>query len=198
MTLRFTAPALAFLLSLTFFAPAPVSAEDAPPYQYGSYKVDPVHSSVIFNISHLGVAFVYGRFNTLSGTLTLAEDGHAIDMTVEAASVDTNNEKRDQHLRSDDFFNVEAHPEISFKTKSFSPAGDGAYKVEGDLTLHGVTRPVTVEAKHIGSGDDPWGGYRTGFQATFRIKRSDYGMDKLMNSVGDDVELTVAVEAIRE
>jgi polyisoprenoid-binding protein YceI len=195
---RLTVPALVFLATLSLLAAAPVSAEESPPYQYGAYKIDPVHSSVVFNISHLGFAYVYGRFNNLSGALTLGENGHAIEMTVEAGSVDTNHEKRDTHLRNEDFFDVENHSAISFKSKSFSPAGDGTYTIEGDLTLHGVTRPITVEARHIGSGEDPWGGYRTGFQSTFQIKRSDYGMDKLMNSVGDDVELIVAVEAIRE
>jgi polyisoprenoid-binding protein YceI len=198
MIRRLFAIALPVLLVLTLIPMRPSAAEDSAPYQFGAYKIDPVHSSVIFGISHLGITYVYGRFNTLSGVLTLKENANAIDMTVEAASIDTNNEKRDKHLRSEDFFNVETHPVISFKSKRFTPTGSGMYEVEGDLTLHGVTRPVTVEAKHIGSGEDPWGGYRTGFQTTFQIKRSDYGMDKLMNSVGDDVELTVAIEAIRE
>lgn len=198
MIRRMFAIALPVLLILALLPIRSSAAEDSAPYKMGAYKIDPVHSSVIFDISHLGITYVYGRFNTISGVLTLEENANAIDMTVEAGSVDTNNEKRDKHLRSEDFFNVEAHPLISFKSKRFTPTGSGTYEVEGDLSLHGVTRSITVEANHIGSGEDPWGGYRTGFQTTFQIKRSDYGMDKLMGSVGDDVELTVAIEAIRE
>ncbi len=198
MIRRFFAIALPVFLVLALLPIDSGAAEDSAPYKFGAYKIDPTHSSVIFGISHLGVTYVYGRFNTLSGVMTLEEKGNAIDMTVEAGSVDTNNEKRDKHLRSEDFFDVEAHPAISFKSERFAPTGSGTYEIEGDLTLHGVTRKITVEARHIGSGEDPWGGYRAGFQTTFRIKRSDYGMDQLMNSVGDEVELTVAVEAVRE
>jgi polyisoprenoid-binding protein YceI len=189
---RISAMALILLTVSTLGLAAPASAMEA-----GTYKIDPVHSSVIFGIPHLGITYVYGRFNTLSGTLTLG-DANAIQMTVDAASVDTNNEKRDKHLRSEDFFNVASHPEIAFESDAFTRKEGDVYAVSGDLTLHGVTQPVTVEARHIGSGKDPWGGYRTGFQATFRIRRSEYGMDQLLNSVGDEVELTVAIEAIRQ
>lgn len=189
---RFSALALIMIIAVSLGIAAPASAMEV-----GNYKIDPVHSSVIFGIPHLGITYVYGRFNTVSGTLTLG-DANAIQMTVDAASVDTNNEKRDKHLRSEDFFNVEAHPEITFQSNSFTHQKGDTYTVSGNLTLHGVTQPVTVEARHIGSGEDPWGGYRTGFQTTFQIQRSEFGMDQLMNSVGDEVELTVAIEAIRQ
>lgn len=197
MTSRYIAiPAAILAAALVLGLAVPVPAADSDAVKTGTYAIDPVHSSVVFGIGHLGVTYVYGRFNTVSGTLTLGENGHAIEMTVDAASVDTNNEKRDKHLRSEDFFDVANHPEIAFASTSFAPAGGDEFEVAGNLTLRGVTKPVTVTARRIGSGKDPWGGYRTGFRTTFRIRRSDYGMDRLTNSVGDEVELTVAIEAI--
>ncbi len=178
-----------------------LAAALAPAVHAETYKIDPTHSSIVFRIKHLDITYVYGRFNDPSGTLVWNEKedtGHAVDMTVKAENVDTNNEKRDKHLRSEDFFHIIKYPYITFKSSSFTPLSDGLYEVKGDLTLHGVTRPLTVTARHTGAGEDPWGGFRTGFETTFPVRRSEFGMDTMLGSVGDEVELTISIEAIRQ
>lgn len=164
-----------------------------------TYAVDPVHSTVLFKIKHLGISYTYGRFNDVSGSFLLDEDPakSMIAVSVKAASVDTHNAKRDAHLKGPDFFSVKEFPTITFKSTAIKKEGN-AYTITGDLTLHGVTKSITVEATHVGSGKDPWGGYRTGFDMTFSIKRSDYGMKNLLEAAGDDVQLTVGVEGIRK
>jgi polyisoprenoid-binding protein YceI len=166
-----------------------------------TYEVDPVHSAVIFRVGHLGVSHTYGRFNDISGQVVLdAADPSksSVEITVKADSVDTFSEKRDQHLKSPDFFNAKQFPELTFKSRSVKKTGESEFEVAGDLTLHGVTRPVTVKVQHLGSGSDPWGGYRAGFETTFDIRRSDFGMDYMPGGVSDEVRLIVAVEGVRK
>jgi polyisoprenoid-binding protein YceI len=175
-------------------APVPAWAAD-------TYKIDPVHSSVVFKIKHLDITYVYGRFNNAAGTLTIDEKNpanSAVAVTVNAADVDTANEKRDAHLRSPDFFNAEKYGTISFTSRKFEKVGENTYTVSGDLTLLGVTRPLTASVRHTGSGNDPWGGYRTGYETSFSIKRSDFGMTYLLEGVADDVTIHVSVEAVRQ
>jgi polyisoprenoid-binding protein YceI len=112
--------------------------------------------------------------------------------------VDTGHGERDEHLRGADFFDVANHPEIRFQSGSVRQVDGGVYEIIGDLSLHGVTRAVTVKAEHIASGKDPWGGYRTGFLCHFVIQRSDFGIDAYPDAVGNRVELTVSIEGIRE
>ncbi len=166
-----------------------------------TYQVDPVHTYVLFRIKHLDVGYSYGRFVEPRGGFAYDTEGQglsAIEMQVAAANVDTDVEKRDNHLRSPDFFDAEKHPDITFKSTGVQKTGEGRYEVTGDLTLLGVTRSVTVPAEATGAGDDPWGNYRMGFEAVFTVKRSDFGMDFMMNGLGDEVELTVSVEGIRQ
>jgi polyisoprenoid-binding protein YceI len=166
-----------------------------------TYKFDPVHSSLVFRVKHLDIAYVYGRFNNLTGTLTIDENNpskNAVRASVEAANVDTDNDKRDDHLRSPDFFNIEKHSRVFFESTSFERTGADTYRVKGNLTLLGVTRPIEVTARHTGSGKDPWGGYRTGYETTFTIQRSDFGMDYLLGGVADEVTIILAVEAVRQ
>lgn len=178
-----------------------VTAFSLPAAAAQTYKIDPVHSSVVFRIKHLDITYVYGRFNSPSGMLQFDSNddaGNSIEMTVETIHIDTNNAKRDAHLKSEDFFNNIKYPYISFKSKSFTKIEPDLYEVSGDLTLHGVTKPLTVTARHTGSGQDPWGGNRIGFETTFPIQRSDFGMSGMLNSVGDAVQITVSVEGIRQ
>jgi polyisoprenoid-binding protein YceI len=168
-----------------------------------SYKVDPVHSAVHFRVKHMDLGYIYGRFNKFSGSFTLDPTNPAkssLEIKVEAASVDTNNDKRDEHLRKPDFFNVKEHPLISFKAKKFKKQGKNTFEVTGNLTLRGTTRPVTVKLEQVGSGKDPGGMFRTGLEAVFTIKRSEFGMkaglDKRM--IGDRIRIMVAVEGIRQ
>lgn len=166
----------------------------------GAYKIDPVHSGVVFRIKHLDVAYFYGRFNKIEGDFTInwdAPEKSEVSIVVDAASVDTNNEKRDQHLRSPDFFNVKQFPQITFKSKKVS-RDDDELEIVGDLTLHGVTKQITVEAEYVGSGKDPWGGQRTGYELKFKVKRSDFGMNYMQDALGDEVEVIVSVEATKK
>jgi polyisoprenoid-binding protein YceI len=131
------------------------------------YRIDAVHSTLLFRIRHLGISYAYGRFRDVSGTLQLdAADPEQSKVRVEigAASIDTGNEKRDQHLRSADYFDVERFPSISFTSTRVRKQPDDLYAITGDLTLHGVTRSVTVYMKLTGAGPDPWGGERAGIR----------------------------------
>ena len=166
-----------------------------------SYKLDPVHTSIIFRVKHLGVAYVFGRFNGASGTFTFDEStpsNGSIVMQIKANSIDTNEDKRDNHLRSPDFFNAQKHPIIKFQSNSVKKLDAKNYEIKGDLTILGETRPLTVKAVHTGSGKDPWGNFRSGFETTFVIKRSDFGMNFMLGGVSDEVKLTVSVEGIKQ
>lgn len=165
-----------------------------------TYQVDPVHSFVVFKIEHMNTGWVWGRFNEPTGTFTLDADNpqeSSIEVTVQAQSIDTANEQRDGHLRSEDFFVVEKHPTITFKSTEVQMEGDNTWKVTGDMTLLGQTKPVTVEIK-TGDPVENNGGKRVGLQSTFTVKRSDYGMDFMPDAIGDEVELHVALEGVTE
>ncbi len=166
-----------------------------------TYQVDPVHSSAIFRIKHLGIAYVYGRFNDLSGTLKINDEtpaGSVVEIHADTKNVDTFNAERDNHLRSPDFFHSKKFPIVSFKSKSFTKVSKDMYEVTGDLALLGVTRPLTVKVQRTGEGKDPWGGFRIGFETTFTIRRSDFGMNFMMGDVGDEVRIILSVEGIRK
>lgn len=186
-------PAIA--LSLGFaVTPATVHAAD-------TYAVDPVHTAALFKVKHVGVSYTYGRFNDISGTIVFdAADPAAskVDITIQAASVDTDNQKRDAHLANPDFFDAKQFPVLKFVSTAFKKVDDSTFDVTGDFTLHGVTKPIAIKVVKIGEGKDPWGGYRIGFESTFTIKRSDYGMTKMMDAVGDEVTVTFATEGIKK
>jgi polyisoprenoid-binding protein YceI len=165
-----------------------------------TYAVDAVHSTVLFRVKHLGVSFAYGRFTDVTGTIGLDRQDPAkgsLEIEVKTESVDTHNSKRDEHLRGPDFFHVKEFPVARFKSKSLRKTGDDAYEATGDFTLHGVTKTITVPFKHTGSGKDPWGGTRVGGEAVIAIKRSEYGVSGLPGGIGDEVTLTVSLEAVK-
>jgi polyisoprenoid-binding protein YceI len=168
----------------------------------GNYTVDNVHSSLVWGIQHAGVGYVYGRFDKLSGTFKLdGKDaaGDSFAFEVEAASVDTNAVPRDTHLKGTAFFNVEEFPKITFKSTQVKSAGDKSYDVTGDLTLHGVTKPITAKLELIGSKDlKGQFGYRTGFKGKFTVNRNDFGMKGFPGMLGDDVEVLIAFEGWRK
>jgi polyisoprenoid-binding protein YceI len=164
-----------------------------------TYKVDPVHSTVIFRIKHMNVSYFNGRFDEISGTITLNEQSpaeSALDLKLTATSVDTADPKRDQHIKGPDFLNVKQFPAITFKSKQISKNSSGSYDVTGDLTLHGVTKPITVKLEQTGQGRGPRG-YVAGFETTFTVKRSDFGMSNMLEMLGDEVRMTVDIEASR-
>ncbi len=180
-------------LAMTLFLGAPAQADD--------YKIDPVHSVAIFRVKHLKVSYTYGRFNKITGTFSLDEkkpENTKIEVTVAVGSLDTNDPKRDGHLKGPDFFNVKQFPKATFKSKAVKKVGKNLYEVKGDFTLHGVTKEITVKITQTGEGKDPWGGYRAGAELTFTIKRSDFGMNYMQGPVGEDVRLIVSIEGIRK
>lgn len=159
------------------------------------YKIDPAHSGVVFKVGHLGVSTTVGRFNEFEGNFEYAENGKSgsASLTIKADSIDTNHDARDKHLRSPDFLDVKQFPTLTFKSTKFE--GD---TLTGDLTIHGITKPVSFDVKKIGEGKDPWGGYRAGFEATTVIQRSDFGVTYFIPGVTDKTEIEVYVEGIRQ
>jgi polyisoprenoid-binding protein YceI len=165
-----------------------------------AFQVDTVHSSVLFRVKHMNVSYTYGRFNDVSGSFLLDEadpSKSAFDLTIKSESVDTANTKRDDHLKRADFFNAKQFPTITFKSKSVKKA-DSAYDVAGDLTLHGVTKPVTFRLSPTGTGKGMTGGTLAGVEASVVIKRSDFGMTYMVGPVGDEVTVTVSLEGSRK
>jgi polyisoprenoid-binding protein YceI len=163
-----------------------------------TYQVDTVHSSVVYRVKHMNTSYAWGRFDDLTGSFTLSDQDPAqsrFDFQVKAESIDTGNAKRDQHLKSPDFFNVVQYPTIVFKSKSVASAGQGVFEVTGDLTLHGVTRPLTLKVTRTGVGVGPGGKMIAGIDSSFTIRRSEFGMTKMVGPVGDDVWINVSVEA---
>jgi polyisoprenoid-binding protein YceI len=160
-----------------------------------TFAVDPVHSTVIFRVKHMGTSYSYGRFNTISSKFSIA-DGGTFEVAVKTASVDTGDGKRDQHLRGPDFFNAVQFPTMVFKSVKIAKASEGsdAYDVTGNLTLHGVTRPVTVRFEKTGDGQGMRGERTLGLEGTFMLKRSDFGMKGMTGAVGDDVRVIVSFE----
>jgi polyisoprenoid-binding protein YceI len=165
-----------------------------------TYKVDPVHSSIVFGIMHLDVTNVYGRFNDVSGTLVFDKENpskSSLQVEVKVASVDTHEPKRDQHLKSPDFFNAKEFPLMTFKSNKVEANGD-TYKVSGDFTLHGVTKPITVDFKKGAEAKGMQNEIRTGGETHFTIKRSDYGIKFMPGAVGDEVKIIVSLEGIKQ
>ncbi len=172
----------------------------APESQAERYKVDPVHTAVVFRCRHLGVSYSYGVFNEIGGRFAFdAADPvkSSCQLEIKTESIDTNNKKRDQHLKGPDFFDAKRYPTITFVSTAVSKAGD-RYEVTGDVTMHGVTKRITAPMEYVGSAKDPLGGYRCGFESVFTVKRSDFGMNNMIGPVGDEVRIIVSVEGIRE
>ncbi|MDO9693093.1 MAG: YceI family protein [Candidatus Latescibacteria bacterium] len=169
-----------------------------------TYTIDATHSSVGFKVRHLMVSKVTGSFGEFSGTVDYVEgqpDQWAAAAAIKTASVNTNDAKRDDHLRNADFFDAEKHPEITFTSTGVSRKGDD-WVLAGDLTMHGVTKPVELVVEFNGAITDPWGNDRIGFSATGVLDRRDFGityntvLDKGGVAVGNEVELMLEIEAI--
>jgi polyisoprenoid-binding protein YceI len=167
-----------------------------------NYKIDKEgqHAFIDFRIKHLGFSWLYGSFNDFDGGFTFDEKDPSADkvkVTINTTSVFTNHAERDKHLRSAEFLNVTKHPQASFTSTSVTKEGDGL-AVTGDFTLNGVTKPLTLHAKLVGQGEDPWGGYRAGFEAAGNIKLKDYGITTDLGPASQEVELIISVEGVRE
>ena len=165
-----------------------------------NYKIDPIHSTVIYKIKHFGIGNAYGRFNNPTGTVSLDADASksTFEFTVQTANLDTANAKRDSDLKGPDFFDVKQFPTISFKSSSVKSSGESKFEITGDLTLHGVTKTITVPIEKTGEGDTKMMGYRTGWEAQVDLKRSDYGINGMPGGIGDDVHLVISFEAVKQ
>lgn len=166
-----------------------------------SYALDPVTSSALFRVKHFNVAYFYGTFKAIEGTLQWDQAnpaGSAMDVTIQAASVDSRNEKRDAHLASPDFFDAKQFAVLHFVSSAVKAVDATHFEVAGAFTMHGVTKPITITVAKTGEGKDPKGSQRIGFETTFTIKRSDYGMDKMLENIGDEVTVIFSTEGIRK
>lgn len=183
--MRFLVPVLAFIGSL--------SAAD-------TYAIDVSHTAALFKINHLGFSNTWGRFNDVSGSVTWDDADPAkssVKIVIKTDSVDSGNAKKDEHLKSPDFFSVKEFPELTFTSKKVEKKEGNLYHVTGDFSLHGVTKELTIPVTKMGAGKDPWGKDRIGFDSVFTIKRSDYGMAFGLPGIGDEVQITFATEGVK-
>lgn len=188
-------PLLSLLLLGFIATPFAVQAED--------YVIDTknAHAFIQFRIQHLGYSWLYGRFNDFQGEFSYDEkhpEKARVAVSLKTASIDTNHAERDKHLRSKDFFDVAKYPESEFVSTSYESRGEGKGVLKGNLTLHGVTKPITVEVSQIGTGPDPWGGYRRGFYGSTTITLADFGMTYNLGPASTTAELQLSLEGVRK
>ena len=172
----------------------------------GTWTVDPVHSTVGFSVKHLGIATVRGKFDEFEGTLEIGEgdDSARAHGTVKAVSVNTNDSGRDEHLRSADFFGVEANPELSFASTGIEHVDDETFLIHGDLTMNGITKPIKLTAEVQGTETDPWGNERVGLEVYGQLNRGDWDMtfNQALGSgnllVGEKVKLELDISAVKQ
>ena len=159
------------------------------------------HAFVNFKISHLGYSWLYGTFKDFDGSFSFDEknpEASKVSVTLKTDSVDTNHAERDKHIRSADFLNVAKNPTATFESTAVKSTGQGTADVTGNLTLNGVTKPVVIAAKFLGQGDDPWGGYRAGFEGSTKLKLKDFNIEKDLGPASQEVELIISVEGVRK
>jgi polyisoprenoid-binding protein YceI len=172
-----------------------------PGYLVGTWKADPVDSEVAFSVRQLMVGKVRGRFTGYDVTIVTSDDplGSSVAATIDLASIDTGNKRRDNHLRSADYFEVEKYPTMSYRSTGIRRTG-GGWGIDGELTLHGVIRPVPLAVEVNGFGPDPFGGQRAGFSVTAQINRRDFGITAPMDGggvvVGDKVSIGFEIQAV--
>ncbi|MDT0689986.1 YceI family protein [Salegentibacter sp. F188] len=187
------------LLSLLF-----VAFLSATTFAQTTWKADPAHTQVYFGITHLTISEIEGKFNEFEGSITASEEDFSdaqYNMVIQIPSIDTGVEMRDDHLKNPDFFDVEKHPEMTFKSTSSRKTGDGKYEVTGDLTFHGITKPVTLEVTHRGTIEHPQNDdIISGFSISGNVKRSDYnlGPDFPEAVLSDNVVIDVDGEFIKQ
>lgn len=193
MKLRLAALAASTLVALLMALPA--TAAD--------YVIDTknAHASITFRIKHLGFSWLTGRFDKFSGTFSFDDknpDASKVKVGIDTTSVDTNHAERDKHLRAADLLDTDAFPSATFESTSVKAEGSDKAKITGKLTLHGVTKEITIDAERIGGGKDPWGGYRDGFTGTTELTLADFGIKRDLGPAAKTVELTLNIEGIRQ
>jgi len=171
-----------------------------------TWTIDAAHSAAAFAVKHLMISTVRGRFSHLTGSVEFPEGDYAaghVDVTIDASSIDTREDRRDAHLRSADFFDVERFPSLTFKSRKVQAVKGDTFQVVGDLTIRDITREVVLDVEAEGFQKDPWGGQRAGFSATTKINRKDFGLtwNQALETggllVGDDVKISLDVELTR-
>ncbi len=189
--IRHLALGLAALAALSLAGGNAIAAE---------YRIDPGHSFVQFRIQHLGFSWLYGRFNKITGEFSHDASnpgGNRINVEIDTASIDSNHAERDKHLREKDFLDVKKYPAASFQSTRYQGDADQGV-LHGELTLHGVRRPISIEVKKLGEGKDPWGGYRAGFIGTTSLRLSDFGITYNLGPASKTMELELGIEGIRK
>ncbi|GAB4116405.1 MAG: YceI family protein [Wenzhouxiangellaceae bacterium] len=182
---------------ITLIAASSLSATAA------DYVIDTkgMHAAINFRIQHLGYSWLYGQFRDFTGQFSFDEnnpDAGSVSVNIDTTSIDSNHAERDKHLRGDDFLATDQFPAASFTSTSVDLDSTGNGTISGDLTLKGNTRPVTLEVKGIGAGNDPWGGYRRGFEATTELTLADFGIDYNLGPAAKNVELILSIEGVRQ
>jgi polyisoprenoid-binding protein YceI len=173
-----------------------------------TWSIDPAHSNITFTVTHLAISEVDGKLKVYEGSLTTSEagtmEGSKINFSADVASLDTDNEKRDGHLQSPDFFDAANNPKITFESSSFTKVDDKNYKLVGNLSMHGVTKEVALNAKYLGEMKDPWGNTKRGFKVTGMINRTDFGLKWNAGLeaggvlVSEEVELAANVQLVQQ
>lgn len=181
-------------------SPEPVvSAADLPGYAPGTWVIDPIHSEIAFSVRHLGIANVRGRFDEFEGEIVLAENPleSSVTATIKIASVSTAHEQRDNHIRSEEFLHAEEFPEMTFRSTGIRPGSGGGFLADGELTVRGVTRPVTLDLEVNGFSKGYEGRAMAGFSATTQISRKAFGVHGGATgaALGDTIKITLDVEA---
>lgn len=159
------------------------------------------HASITFKVNHLGFSWIVGRFDKFSGTFSFDDKNPGaskVSVDIDTTSVDTNFALRDKHLRGADLLDTEMFPTAKFESTAVKPSGPNKATITGNLTLHGVTKAITIDAEHVGGGKDPWGGYRDGFTGTTKITLADFGIMRNLGPATKDVELILNVEGVRK
>lgn len=171
------------------------------------WAIDPSHSEINFKVRHLVVTTLTGKFNQFEGSLESANDDFSnaiVNFTADIASITTGNADRDNHLKSDDFFNAEAYPKLTFASKSFTKTGDNTYKMSGDITLRDVTKTIELDVEYGGTMVDPWGNTKAGFEIKGKINRKEFGLkwDAITEAggavVSDEVKLDLNVQVVKQ
>lgn len=176
-----------------------MTASAVPASSAQKFKIDPGHTQVLFKINHLGFSYTHGMFGDVKGEFTIDDanpPASQISVEIATASINTLNKDRDDHLRKADFFDAKKHKKITFKSTKVVGLGGNRYEVTGDLTMRGVTKPVSFNFERLKTGKDPWKKDRTGGMAKFTVKRTDFGMNYMAQEggLGDEVEITLSVE----
>lgn len=175
----------------------------APLFAAENYTIDTkgMHAFVEFKISHLGTSWLMGRFNDFNGTFSYDDKtptNNKVSVTIKTASVDTNHAERNKHLRSKDFLDTDKYPEAKFESTKVEKTGANTANIHGKLSLHGVTKDIVIAATEVGAGNDPWGGFRRGFEGTTTLKLKDFGINYNLGPASETVEMRLNIEGIRQ